>query len=126
MSTYTIEIDGRAVGAFNCEGMSQAISFVNEPFVRNKLALLESNGAPLWDPGQEIEMRLSEPEEAAIFQTAYVQAIKDREIGAGEQWLAFLVAVSDLAKEDEDEREERNEEDEDKNERAPPQESVRR
>ncbi len=47
MSTYTIEIDGRAVGAFNCEGNSQAISFVNEPLVRNKLALFESDGSPL-------------------------------------------------------------------------------
>ncbi len=51
-------------------------------------------------------MRLAEPEEAAIFQTAYIQAIKDREIGAGEQWLMFLVAVSDLTKEDEDEGDE--------------------
>ena len=111
MSTYTIEIDGRAVGAFNCEGNSQAISFVNEPLVRNKLALFESDGSPLWDGGQKIEMRLAEPEEAAIFQTAYIQAIKDREIGAGEQWLMFLVAVSDLTKEDEDAGDEESEED---------------
>jgi len=111
MSTYTIEIDGRAVGAFNCEGNSQAISFVNEPLVRNKLARFESDGAPLWDGGQKIEMRLAEPEEAAIFQTAYIQAIKDREIGAGEQWLMFLVAVSDLTKEDEDAGDEESEED---------------
>jgi len=111
MSTYTIEIDGRAVGAFNCEGNSQAISFVNEPLVRNKLALFESDGSPLWDGGQKIEMRLAEPEEAAIFQTAYIQAIKDREIGVGEQWLMFLVAVSDLTKEDEDEGDEESEED---------------
>jgi hypothetical protein len=111
MSTYTIEIDGRAVGAFNCEGKSQAISFVNEPLVRNKFALVESNGAPLWDGGQKIEMRLAEPEEAAIFQTAYIQAIKDREVGDGEQWLMFLVAVSDLTKEDEDEGDEEGEDD---------------
>jgi hypothetical protein len=101
VTTYTIEIDGRAIAAFTADNEGEAKSFIDQQWLRYDLSRLESSNLPLWDGKQDILHRPAMSEEAAIFQTSYTEAVKRNEIHG--RWLAYLVAVSDPFLEDDDE-----------------------
>ena len=96
MTVYVAEINGRGIAAFNTADRDSADHFVdNEPF-RADLAVLESEGKPLWNGTDDIFIREAFPEEQATFKASQARAIKDEEIeDEDDEWVLFLVPVTD-------------------------------
>jgi hypothetical protein len=91
MAVYTLEIAGRAIAAFNEDGIADAERFVENDELRNDLTVCEFDGAPLWDGKTELFVRDALPEEQAHWQTSHARAILDgNEEGS---LLVFLVPV---------------------------------
>jgi hypothetical protein len=95
MTVYVAEINGRAIAAFNAENEIQAeVRGRSKPF-RADLTVLENEGHPLWNGRDEIFIRKAFPEEEAQFDASQARAIKDKEIDEDDDWLTFLVPVTD-------------------------------
>jgi hypothetical protein len=95
MTVYVAEINGRAIAAFNAENEIQAeVRATSKPF-RADLTVLKSEGNPLWNGRDEIFIRKAFPEEEAQFDASQARAIKDKEIDEDDDWLMFLVPVTD-------------------------------
>jgi hypothetical protein len=96
MTVYVAEINGRGIAAFNTADRDSADHFVDsEPF-RADLAVLESEGKPLWNGTDDIFIREAFPEEQATFKATQARAIKDEEIeDEDDEWVLFLVPVTD-------------------------------
>ena len=95
MTVFVAEINGRAIAAFNAENEIQAkVRATSKPF-RADLTVLENEGHPLWNGRDEIFIRKAFPEEKAQFDASQAHAIKAREIDEDDDWLMFLVPVTD-------------------------------
>ena len=96
MSVYVCEIEGRAIAASGHDNLDDAEAwFQSEPFQAD-LLVLESQGRPVWDGVSDLHVRRAMPEEEAIWEKSRARAILAKELDADdEDWLAFLVAVSD-------------------------------
>jgi hypothetical protein len=95
MTVYVAEINGRAIAAFNAENGIQAEGrAASKPF-RADLTVLENEGHPLWNGRDEIFVRKAFPPEEAQFDASQARAIKDKEIDEDDDWLMFLVPVTD-------------------------------
>jgi hypothetical protein len=95
MTVFVAEINGRAVAAFNAENEIHAEErAASKPF-RADLKVLENEGRPLWDGADEILVRKALPAEEAQFDASRARAIKDKEIDVDDDWLMFLVPVTD-------------------------------
>ena len=66
----------------------------SKPF-RADLTVLKNEGHPLWNGRDEIFIRKAFPEEEAQFDASQARAIKDKEIDEDDDWLTFLVPVTD-------------------------------
>jgi hypothetical protein len=95
MTVYVAEINGRAIAAFNAENeiLAEARA-ASKPF-RADLTVLENEGHPLWNGRDEIFIRNALPAEEAQFDASQARAIKDKEIDEADDWLMFLVPVTD-------------------------------
>jgi hypothetical protein len=90
MTVYVAEINGRAIAAFNAENEIQAeVRATSKPF-RADLTVLKNEGHPLWNGRDEIFIRKAFPEEEAQFDASQARAIKE-----DDDWLTFLVPVTD-------------------------------
>jgi hypothetical protein len=95
MTVYVAEINGRAIAAFNAKNEIQAeVRATSKPF-RADLTVLKNEGNPLWNGRDEIFIRKAFPEEEAQFDASQARAIKDKEIDEDDDWLMFLVPVTD-------------------------------
>ena len=88
----------------------QAIHEALDTWLGEDLSTLESGGHPLWDGDRDaLHVREAFADEAAIFRASREQAIREGELEAGdEDWVTFLVPVTDPtndAEEEEDEEE---------------------
>ena len=57
--------------------------------------VLENEGHPLWNGRDEIFVRKAIPAEETQFGASQARAIKDKEIDEDDDWLMFLVPVTD-------------------------------
>jgi hypothetical protein len=95
MTVYVAQINGRAIAAFNAENEIQAeVRATSKPF-RADLTVLKNEGHPLWNGKDEIFIRKAFPAEEAQFDAPQARAIKDKEIDEDDDWLMFLVPVTD-------------------------------
>jgi hypothetical protein len=95
MTVYVAEINGRAVAAFNAENEIQAeVRASSKPF-RADLMVLENEGHPRWNGRDKIFIRKAFPAEEAQFDASQNRAIKDKEIDGTDDWLMFLVPVTE-------------------------------
>ena len=95
MTVYVAEINGRAIAAFNAENEIQAEArAASKPF-RADLTVLENEGQPLWNGTDEILIRKAFPAEETQFDASQARAIKKKEIDQDDDWLMFLIPVTD-------------------------------
>ena len=95
MTVFVAEINGRAIAAFNAENEIHAEGrAASKPF-RADLTVLENEGRPLWNGTDEIFVRKAFPAEKAQFNASQARAINQKEIDEDDDWLMFLVAVTD-------------------------------
>jgi hypothetical protein len=95
MTVYVAQINGRAIAAFNAENEVQAeVRATSKPF-RTDLTVLKNEGHPLWNGRDEIFIRKAFPSEESQFEAFQTRAIEDREIDENDDWLMFLVPVTD-------------------------------
>ena len=95
MTVYVAEINGRAIAAFNAENDIQAEGRASTKPFRGDLTVLENEGQPLWNGADEILVRKALSVEEAQFDASRAQAIKDKEIDVDDDWLMFLVSLTD-------------------------------
>jgi hypothetical protein len=95
MTVFVAEINGRAIAAFNAENEIHAEErAASKPF-RADLTVLENEGRPLWNGTDEIFVRKAFPAEEAQFNASQARAISEKEIDEDDDWLTFLVPVTD-------------------------------
>jgi len=95
MTVFVAEINGRAIAAFNAENEIHAEGrAASKPF-RADLTVLENEGRPLWNGTDEIFVRKAFPAEEAQFNASQARAISEKEIDEDDDWLMFLVPVTD-------------------------------
>ena len=95
MTVFVAEINGRAIAAFNAENEIHAEGrAASKPF-RADLTVLENEGRPLWNGTDEIFDRKAIPAEEVQFNASQARAISEKEIDEDDDWLMFLVPVTD-------------------------------
>jgi hypothetical protein len=57
--------------------------------------VLENEGQPLWNGTDEILIRKAFPAEETQFDASQARATKNKEIDQGDDWLMFLIPVTD-------------------------------
>jgi hypothetical protein len=79
---------------------------------RQRFVHPRKRGHPLWDGDRDaLHVRKASADEAAIFRASREQAIREGELDAGdEDWVAFLVPVTDPTDDGEEEEDEEDEE----------------
>jgi hypothetical protein len=85
----------------------RAIAEAFDTWLGEDLSTLESGGRSLWDGDRDaLRVREASADEAAIFRASREQAIREGELEAGdEDWVGFLVPVTDSADDGEEEDE---------------------
>jgi len=95
MAVFVADINGRAIAAFNAESEIHAEErAASKPF-RADLTVLENEGRPLWEGTDKILVRKAFPAEEAQFNASQARAISEKEIDEDDDWLMFLVPVTD-------------------------------
>ena len=89
---FTLDIDGRPVLAFEAKNLSESRELCRELWLRQDIAGLMSNGAPLWDGKAPLRARRSTEGEIAL----YREAERDTAPTPGDLLLAYLVELDDL------------------------------
>lgn len=89
---FTLDIDGRPTLAFEAKNLRESQQLCHEHWLRQDIAGLMSNGAPLWDGKARLRSRRSTENEIA----AYREAARDSKQTDGDLLLAYLVELDDL------------------------------
>jgi hypothetical protein len=96
MKVFVVEVEGRAVAAFNDESSPEAVHFALDGALASDLMTLIHDGKPLWDGSSEMAVRDAFPDEQQKWRASQVQAIRSGEIdNATAMWVLFLVPVTD-------------------------------
>ena len=95
MTVYVAQINGQAIAAFNAENEIQAEVRATSKAFRADLMVLKNEGHPLWNGRDEIFIRKAFSTEESQFEASQARAIKDKEIDEKDDWLMFLVPVTD-------------------------------
>ena len=95
MAVFVADINGRAIAAFNAENEIHAEGRAASKSFRADLTVLENEGRPLWDGTDKILVRKAFPAEEAQFNASQARAISEKEIDEEDDWLMFLVPVTD-------------------------------
>ncbi len=94
---FVAEIGGRGVFALNADGLAAAKAVLADPDVRAELRQFQTDDAIVWNGTDEVLIRPPQPDEQALWQKAFLQAIGDRDLNyedaASETWICLLVAV---------------------------------
>ena len=94
MDIYVVEIGGLAIAAFEASSAAEAEGFSRQKWFLTDLTNYEHNDQPLWNGTDKLELRLSYPEEAAMFATSQIQGLAGNE-KAEKGWVSFLLPISD-------------------------------
>lgn len=71
MSTFTLEVAGRAVACICAETRDKAEQKIDDPWFRDGLLGLEREGPQVWNGEAELHLRSASPEELAIVQERF-------------------------------------------------------
>ncbi|MEH2507719.1 MULTISPECIES: hypothetical protein [unclassified Bradyrhizobium] len=89
---FTLDIGGRPTLAFEAKNLRESQQLCHEHWLRQDIAGLTSNGAPLWDGKARLRARRSTENEIALYREAARDAAQPQE----DLLLAFLVELDDL------------------------------
>jgi len=95
MKTHLLEIDGKAIAAFRAESAAEAWEFVNKEWFQDDLICFTSNGRPLWDEVSKLDVRAAEEWVCRRWEASRNEAIRDGDCDEPNDWVLFLVPVSD-------------------------------
>jgi hypothetical protein len=99
MNIYTVEIAGKTVAAFKASSIAKADELAHSEAFETGLRELESDGEPLWDGKMPIAVRLASEDEQGRWHADKARALLAKQLHVDEpadDWIAFLVPVSDL------------------------------
>jgi len=102
MGIYVAEIDGQAIVAFAAEDSDEAKVVAAKDWFKADLLSLEWKGQPLWNGVSNIKVRKAGREERSRWEISRANAIRAGNGLAQEDWVAFLVPVTDPADVDDD------------------------
>jgi len=85
---FTLEVDGRPILTFEAGRVQEAQQLCKEPWLREDLSALSSNGIPLLSGNAKLTVRSANMEEATIFGQAASVANH-----ADDMMLAYLVEL---------------------------------
>jgi hypothetical protein len=96
MALYTIEAQGRPVLVTSAEDIREIKNSL-DTWLGYDLETLEYEGRPIWegDDQRELHIRESLPEEVTVWNASQENAVRSGKIELGEDWLTFLVPVTD-------------------------------
>jgi hypothetical protein len=89
---FTLDIGGKPTLAFEAKNLRESQQLCHEHWLRQDIAGLTSNGAPLWDGKARLRARRSTENEIALYREAARDAAQPQE----DLLLAFLVELDDL------------------------------
>jgi hypothetical protein len=104
MDYFTIEIGGQAIASFRSENADDAANFFEAKDFREDLTVLQSQGKPVWDGVTELKLRKATAEEASEVEHAY-EFDDDPERTIDDEFVVFLIPISDIADDEDDEDE---------------------
>jgi len=93
MPVYVAEIAGEGVAALNAASELEAEGVFQSDC--DLSCYHRVDGSALWDGTAKIFIRAAFPEEYAKWDASYARAVQAHEIADGEEWVEFLVAVTD-------------------------------
>ena len=89
---FTLDIDGRPIFVFEAKNLRESRELCHEHWLRQDIAGLTSNGAPIWDGKAQLRARRSTEDEIAF----YREAERDAPQVQGDLLLAYLVELDVL------------------------------
>lgn len=89
---FTLDIGDRPILAFEAKNLRESQQLCHEQWLRQDVARLTSNRAPLWDGKKRLRARRSTEQEIAL----YREAARDSAQPKGDLLLAYLVELDDL------------------------------
>lgn len=90
-SVFAMDIDGKPVVAFEARSLREASELCRESWLQDDLALLTSNGIPLYAAGAKMKVRAASQDEAQTYRDAEVEAEKSEDL-----LLAYLVELDSV------------------------------
>ncbi len=103
---FVAEINGQGIVAFSQPTANDALAWADDEDVRSDLMFLEgADGRPLWDGRAEIYVREADPEEGDRWQTSFKEALGDGDVEDAEDWVIYLVPVTEPPEDDSDDDE---------------------
>ncbi|PZM10722.1 hypothetical protein [Rhizobium tubonense] len=102
MKYFTVEIGGRPIACFRSEDQEDAEHFFEAEDFREDLTVMLSDGKPLWDGLATLNLRDATAEEQREVDQAY-EFDEDLPKEADDEFVVFLVPVSDPADDTDDE-----------------------
>ena len=97
IQVFVAEIGGRGVFALNADGLAAAKAVLADPDVAAELRQFQTDDAVIWNGIEEVVVRAPQPDEQALWQRAFLQAIGERDVSyedaVSETWICLLVAV---------------------------------
>jgi hypothetical protein len=95
MPIYVCEISGRGVLAFSAQSQGEAEAFAASTDLQSDLMVLETGGEAIWDGESDMSLREAFPEERDKWRSSRAKAILDGEVKQGEDWVTYLLPVTD-------------------------------
>jgi hypothetical protein len=90
-SVFAMDIDGKPVIAFEARNLREAGELCREAWLQDDLALLTSNGIPLYAAGAKMKVRPASQEEAQAYRDAEAEAAECDDL-----LLAYLVELDSV------------------------------
>jgi hypothetical protein len=100
---FTLEINGRAIAVINAGTQEEAEDTFESEAFKDEIAVLETEGQPLWNGSEELFIRRAFPEEVAKFEAAYARALKAGDAEEDSEYIFYLVPVTDPTDDEDDE-----------------------
>jgi hypothetical protein len=90
---FTVEIAGRAIAVTNADE-EQARELIESEEFREDLAVIHSNGKPIWDGKAKLALRAATPDEEEEFEDAE-DPDADEDMEEGEASVVFLIDIDE-------------------------------
>jgi hypothetical protein len=100
---FVLQIKGKAVLAFEADSLEDAQAYAKDADELEDLKELTSNGAPLWNGTDAIDVRAATDDEADLFEEEREEDWEDEPHADAEDFMVYLVPLDEP---DEDEEEE--------------------
>jgi hypothetical protein len=97
---FVLEIEGRAVLAFEADNLDDARAYAADAGELEDLEELTSNGKPLWNGEDEIGVRAATDDEADIFEEQREEDWEDEPHADAEDFVVYLVPLDEPEDED--------------------------